>query len=124
MTAPLPPVLSPTNTAVSTLPAPGDPLSVRSGKLETTAKQLEGVFVLQMLKAMRATVPKGGIVDASDGEQTFTSMLDQKIAEKIPAQWKHGLTDALTKQLMARDAMSHAASTATNLTITAPEQSK
>lgn len=124
MTAPLPPVLSPGSNAAGTLPEPSDASSVRSGKLEKTAKQLEGVFVLQMLKAMRATVPKGGIVDASDAEQTFTSMLDQKIAEKIPAQWKHGLTDALTKQLMARDAMSHAPSTQTNQTTTAPEQPK
>jgi Rod binding domain-containing protein len=124
MTAPLPPVLPPATTATGALTAPGDGSSARSDKIRKTAKQLEGVFVLQMLKAMRETVPKGGIVDASDGEQTFTSMLDQKVAEKIPSQWKHGLTDALTKQLMARDGTSRTPGTPTNLTTTAPEQSK
>lgn len=80
-----------------------DARDVRAARLQATAHQLEGVFVLQMLKAMRATVPKGGITEASSGEETFTSMLDQKIADRIPAQWKHGLTDGLMKQLVARD---------------------
>ncbi len=86
---------------ISAAPAPAasDPQTARTAKLAKTAKQLEGVFVLQMLKAMRATVPKGGISDANTGEETFTSMLDEKIADKIPAQWKGGLTDALMKQL-------------------------
>ena len=101
-------------------PAGTDPRDARAGKIQNTAKQLEGVFVLQMLKAMRATVPKGGIVDASNGEETFTSMLDQKIADKIPAQWKHGLTDALMKQLVARDIESNKPITST----LAPDQSK
>jgi len=103
-----------------TAPAGTDPRDARANKLQNTAKQLEGVFVLQMLKAMRATVPKGGISDASNGEETFTSMLDQKIADKIPAQWKHGLTDALMKQLVARDLENQKPTTTTP----APVQSK
>jgi flagellar protein FlgJ len=95
--------------AVGALPSPADPKSARVAQLQNTAKQLEGVFVLQMLKAMRATVPKGGVLDASNGEETFTSMLDQKVADRVPAQWKHGLTDALMKQLVTRDDASHAA---------------
>jgi flagellar protein FlgJ len=102
-----------------------DPRDARTNKLQKTAKQLEGVFVLQMLKAMRATVPKGGITEASSGEETFTSMLDQKIADKIPAQWKHGLTDALMKQLVARDLdAENNKPTTTSATTPAPVQSK
>jgi Rod binding domain-containing protein len=107
-------VSSPVASAVSS-PA------TRTSQLQKTAKQLEGVFVLQMLKAMRATVPKGGIADASSGEETFTSMLDEKVADKIPAQWKHGLTDALMKQLVGRDSASHAAPAPTT-TNPIPEQ--
>ena len=58
--------------------SPADPTQRARRQLQNTAKQLEGVFVLQMLKAMRATVPKGGITEASNGEETFTSMLDEK----------------------------------------------
>jgi peptidoglycan hydrolase FlgJ len=111
MTAPIPPLASPAANS-------------RSAQLQKTARQLEGVFVLQMLKAMRATIPKGGIADASSGEETFTSMLDEKIADRIPAQWKHGLTDALMKQLVGRDAASHPAATPTNPSAPAPEHLK
>ena len=103
-------------------PAAGDPLSARAAKLQQTAAQLEGVFVLQMLKAMRASVPKGGLTDSSSGEETFTAMLDEKIADKVPAQWTHGLTDALMSQLTSRDAMSRATAVQPNPTTPAPEQ--
>jgi Rod binding domain-containing protein len=73
---------------------------------------------------MRATVPKGGISDASNGEETFTSMLDQKIADRIPAQWKHGLTDALMKQLESRDIASRATGSPDHSTTQVPEQHK
>ena len=105
-------------------PPAADPRDARTDKLQGTARQLEGVFVLQMLKAMRATVPKGGITEASNAEETFTSMLDQKMADRIPAQWKHGLTDALTKQLMARDTTSRTVTTSTTTTTPSPESSK
>jgi Rod binding domain-containing protein len=95
----------------------------RSSQLEKTARQLEGVFVLQMLKAMRATVPKSGITESNSGEDTFTSMLDEKIADRIPAQWKHGLTDALMKQLVGRESASHATAAPT-ATSPIPEQSR
>ena len=114
MTAPIAPTL--------TAPAGTDPRDARAAKIQNTARQLEGVFVLQMLKARRATVPKGGVIEASNGEETFTSMLDQKIADKIPAQWKHGLTDALMKQLVARDIDNQKPTTTT--TTPAPDQSK
>ena len=96
----------------------------RAAQLQKTARQLEGVFVLQMLKAMRATVPKGGVVDANGGEETFTSMLDEKVAEQVPAQWTHGLTDALLKQLVGRDSAARASNPTINLTAPAPEHLK
>jgi flagellar protein FlgJ len=102
--------------------APADPRTARTEQLQRTARQLEGVFVLQMLKAMRATVPKGGVSDANSGEETFTAMLDEKVADKVPAQWQHGLTDALMKQLMGRDATFHASGTPTTSIPPAPEQ--
>jgi flagellar protein FlgJ len=114
VTAPIAPVAA----------GPGDTRTPRGEQLQKTAKQLEGVFVLQMLKAMRATVPKGGIADASNGEETFTSMLDQKIADKIPAQWKHGITEALVRQLEGRDNASRAPGPSPDSTIKAPELSK
>jgi flagellar protein FlgJ len=70
-------------------------------RLKKTATQLEAVFVQRMFSAMRDTVPEGGIVDQSSAEQTFTSLMDEKVSEQAPAEWtsQHSLANALYKQL-------------------------
>ena len=70
-------------------------------KLKKTASQLESVFVQRMFAAMRDTVPEGGIVDQSSAEQTFTSLMDEKVSEQMPSEWtsQHSLANALYKQL-------------------------
>ena len=69
-------------------------------RLKKTAKQLEGVFVEQLFKAMRETVPQGeGAVEGGTGEDMFTGLMDQKLAAETPTQWDHGLADAAYRQL-------------------------
>ena len=70
--------------------------------LRKTAHQLEGVFVDQLFKAMRETVPHDGYLDGGSGEDMFTSMLDSKVADEAPAQWSHGLADAIYRQLQSK----------------------
>jgi flagellar protein FlgJ len=73
-------------------------------KLRKTALQLEGMFVQRMFAAMRETVPQDGLLGQSSAEQTFGSMLDEKLAEKVPQQMSgsHSLADALYRQLRKR----------------------
>jgi peptidoglycan hydrolase FlgJ len=73
-------------------------------KLRRTALQLEGMFVQRMFAAMRETVPQDGFLGQSSGEQTFGSMLDEKLAERVPNQWngEHSLAEALYRQLRNR----------------------
>jgi len=82
--------------------AAGDARTSDLDRLKKTAKQLEGVFVQQLFKAMRDTVPKDGIGGGGTGEEMFTSMMDQHFSEALPAQWKHDLSDALVAQLKDR----------------------
>lgn len=73
--------------------------------LRRTATQLEGVFVQQLFKAMRDTVDdEGGLVAAGGGETMFRDLLDQRVAEQVPAQWgpSHGLAEKLYQQLRTR----------------------
>ncbi|MGH2898499.1 MAG: rod-binding protein, partial [Solirubrobacteraceae bacterium] len=58
----------------------------------------------RMFAAMRETVPEDGIVARSSAESTFSSLLDEKLAEKAPTQWsgQHSLAEALYRQLKAR----------------------
>jgi flagellar protein FlgJ len=73
-------------------------------KLRKTALQLEGLFVQRMFAAMRETVPQDGIMAQSSAESTFSSLLDEKMAEQAPTQWSgaHSLAEALYRQLRAR----------------------
>jgi flagellar protein FlgJ len=80
----------------STATAPGSPDEALRG----TAKQLEGLFVQQLFKAMRETVPEQeGIVSGGAGEDIFTGLLDEHLAAETPNQWGGGLSDALYRQL-------------------------
>ena len=77
--------------------APG--LSADDARLQRVARQLEGVFVQQLFKAMRETVPQDGAVDGGSGEQMFTSMMDENLADQLPGQWHHGIGEGLLRQL-------------------------
>lgn len=78
--------------------------SPAEAKLRKTALQLEGMFVQRMFAAMRETVPQDGFLGQSSAEQTFGTMLDEKLAEKVPQQMsgEHSLAEALYRQLRRR----------------------
>ena len=73
-------------------------------RLHKAVQQLEGVFVEQLFKAMRETVPDGGIVDGGSGEEIFSGLLDQHLSAEVPAGWgeRGGLGEALYRQLSRR----------------------
>ena len=83
---------------------PVDPATAaKDAKLHKVSKEMEGVFVQQMYKAMRSTVPTDGVFDGGSGEEMFTGLLDERIAADTPQHWKHGLSESIFRQL--RDAV-------------------
>ncbi|WJF90425.1 flagellar assembly peptidoglycan hydrolase FlgJ [Paraburkholderia bonniea] len=66
--------------------------------LKEAAKQFDAMFVQMMLKSMRAATPSDGPLDSRDSA-TFTSMLDQQLAQQMSSKGV-GVADALLKQLM------------------------
>ena len=80
--------------AIAPQPADGE-----DARLRQAAKDLEGVFVAELLKAMRETVPKDGILSGGMGEDIFTSMLDQHLAPQVGDGWQGGIGEALYRQL-------------------------
>jgi flagellar protein FlgJ len=86
--------------ATTQTPTPADPAAAaKDAKLHKVAYQMEGAFVEQMYKSMRATVPTDGLFDGGSGEEMFTGLMDQKIASDTPLQWQHGLSEAVYRQL-------------------------
>ena len=71
----------------------------QEARIRGVAQQMEGVFVEQLFKAMRETVPEGGMLGGGSGEEMFTSMMDQHVAQIAPARWDRGIAAAVYRQL-------------------------
>ncbi|MCC7195116.1 MAG: rod-binding protein [Gemmatimonadaceae bacterium] len=83
--------------AAGPAPASGD-----QRRLRDVATQIEGVFVAEMFKAMRATVPAEGDARGGAGEEIFTAMMDGRISEAVARGLSRGVADAITRQLGRR----------------------
>jgi Rod binding domain-containing protein len=86
-----------------TTPPPKSAQAKRSAdeaKLRKAAHQLEGVFLSHLFQAMRETVPQ--VSDGGQGQEMFTSMLDDELATRAADQLHRGLGEALYRQLSRR----------------------
>lgn len=52
----------------------------RDAELRKACADFEALFLHKLLKTMRQTVPKSGLIDGGLREEIFTDMLDEKIA--------------------------------------------
>jgi flagellar protein FlgJ len=81
---------------------PATELDPERKRLRQASHQLEGVFFTQLLSAMRQTVQHDGILEQDSGQDMFTSMLDQKIADVSANRSTNGLGEHLYQQLSRR----------------------
>ncbi len=66
--------------------------------LREVAEQFEALFMAEMLKAMRAAVPKDGLFGSSE-LSTYQQMLDQQLARNLASSGSIGLADLIEQQL-------------------------
>jgi flagellar protein FlgJ len=52
-------------------------------RLAKACADFEAIFVEQLFKTMRASVPESGLADSGRAEEIYTSMLDQQIAREM-----------------------------------------
>lgn len=64
-------------------------------RLRTTSSLMEASFYEELFKAMRETVPEGGLLDGGQGEDIFAGFLDRHLAETQAMKGGTGLGDAL-----------------------------
>ncbi len=75
-----------------------EPLTARE-RLRQAAHEFEGVFVAQLFREMRATIP--GDEETGSEQELFVSMLDDTLAREMAGRTR-GLGEALYRQLVAR----------------------
>jgi peptidoglycan hydrolase FlgJ len=80
--------------------AGGAPVDPRETKLRKAAMDMQGMFVQQLYKAMRASVSTdGGLVEKSQGEDIFAGLMDERLAADTGTRWHRGLGDAIYRAL-------------------------
>lgn len=75
---------------------------VEDKKLRSLANEFASIFMNQMFKAMRATIPEGGLIDGGFAEDVFTDMLDSEISKQGVGQDAFNSLGALLYQLLKR----------------------
>jgi Rod binding domain-containing protein len=68
-------------------------------KLKELSIQFEGIFMNQLMQAMRDTVPKTGYLGNGMGEEMFTSLLDMEYANQMSRSGGSDIATNLYKQM-------------------------
>ncbi len=83
----------------SLLSLTGDKMRTDEEKLEILAREFESIFINQMLKTMRSTIDKSGLIDGGSAEELFIGMQDEELARQMAFSQNSGLSAALVEQL-------------------------
>jgi flagellar protein FlgJ len=87
---------------IGSIGASGGLTADRLARLHRAAQEFEGLFLAQLFREMRASLPEGGLTDASPGQDLFTGLFDDAIATEAARRSTRGLGEALYRQLAAR----------------------
>lgn len=68
-------------------------------RLRAAAQDFESVFLHQLVKMMRATVEKSGLISGGRAEEIFQDMLDEKYAATLGNNTRIGLADMIYEEL-------------------------
>lgn len=69
------------------------------GRLKKACAEFEALFINQLLKELRATVEKSGLMDGGQAEEVYTGMMDAEIARDLASKGGIGLAAILYRQL-------------------------
>ncbi len=64
------------------------------------ARQLASLFVYQLLREMRKTIPKSALFDGARAQEIYEQMIDERLAEQIAASDQFGLAELIRSQLL------------------------
>ena len=73
-----------------------------SPQLKEACAELESLFIFYLLKEMRATIPKTGLISGGRAEEIYTSMLDSEISKEMASQRGIGISSLILDRLESR----------------------
>lgn len=82
--------------------AHGAPTRPDTARLRVAAQEFEAVFIHQMLKTMRWSLPVGGPLAPGSGQKMYQDMLDDEMARSMARGGGLGLADVLVRDLLHR----------------------
>lgn len=68
-------------------------------QLEKACAEFESLFIFHLLKEMRSTIPKTGLLTGGRGEEIYTSMFDAQVARELASERGIGLATLLRERL-------------------------
>ena len=73
----------------------------KAQRLAKACADFEAIFVEQLFKTMRASVPESGLMNGGRAEEIYTAMLDQQIAREMAlGQGSTGLSQQMRSKLV------------------------
>ncbi|MCP4339572.1 MAG: hypothetical protein GY799_11950 [Desulfobulbaceae bacterium] len=87
-----------TVTSQTTQPT-GDKKARDLESLRESSREFETLFVMEMYKAMRKTVPEGGLFEKNPSTEIFTEMLDMETAKATTQGKGLGIAEAMYNQM-------------------------
>ncbi|MDJ0782883.1 MAG: rod-binding protein [Desulfosarcinaceae bacterium] len=73
-------------------------------QLKQACDSFEALFLQQMLKQMRATIPKDGMFSGGSAEQMYSEMLDAELGQEMAAGGGLGISRLLFEHVRAAQA--------------------
>jgi Rod binding domain-containing protein len=73
-------------------------------RLKAACSEFEALFINLLIKELRATVDKSGLMDGGRAEEVYTGMLDAEMARDLSAKGGLGLAAILYRQLDSESA--------------------
>ena len=67
--------------------------------LQAACQEMESLFLSYLLKEMRGTINRSGLLSGGTAEDIFTSMLDTELAQSLSTRGGIGLSKVLLDQL-------------------------
>lgn len=67
--------------------------------LKESCQEFEALYVMEMFKAMRKTVPDGGLLPKTQATEVWRDMLDMETARQTSKSGGLGIADAMYRQM-------------------------